>query len=250
MNFKTLKEKMEYYRSLTDYKLMPGTYTLVMVDGHNFSRKVKNTFDKPFCDVFANLMNQTAIKICKEFQGVKFAYTQSDEISLLMTDFDGADSSYGYRLCKLQSLIASEATGEFNRCLVEHLLQSSKDIQEYYKNGAYTFDCKVWQVPKESDVNGWFIYRQNDCIRNSVSQLAQNYFSHHELLGKNVDEMKELVKTKNVDWENLRNGFKYGRIIKKENVTKFTESGEPFNRGVWKVEEQGGRFEEEIYGLL
>ena len=58
MYFKTLKEKCEYYRSLTDYKLVPNTYVLAMVDGHCFSRVIKNKFDKPFDDMFIKMMNE------------------------------------------------------------------------------------------------------------------------------------------------------------------------------------------------
>ena len=82
-------------------------------------------------------MNKTAIHICKEFQGIKFAYTQSDEISFLMTDFNGekeSEPSYGYRLCKLQSLIASEASGYFNKLMMETILESKENIQEKFND--------------------------------------------------------------------------------------------------------------------
>ena len=242
MIFDSLKEKMEYFRSLYDYKLTPGGYTLVMIDGHNFSRKIKKRFKRPFDEKFIEYMNKTAIHICKEFQGIKFAYTQSDEISFLMTDFDGekvSDPSYGYRLCKLQSLIASEASGYFTKLMMETILESKENIQEkfndIFKGGLFTFDCKVWQVPSEGDVNGWFVYRQNDCITNSVSQVGQYYFSHKELLGINTSQIVEkLIKNKGVSWENdFSDGMKYGRLIYKEDETKYNENGEPFIRGVW-----------------
>lgn len=39
MIFKTLEEKCNYYRSLTDYKLLPNGYIVVMLDGRSFSKK-------------------------------------------------------------------------------------------------------------------------------------------------------------------------------------------------------------------
>ena len=89
MIFEGLKSKMGYFRGLFDHKLTPGVYTLIMIDGHNFSRRVKNKFKKPFDQQFIGYMNEVAIRICQEFQGIRLAYTQSDEISFLMTDFDG-----------------------------------------------------------------------------------------------------------------------------------------------------------------
>ena len=88
MVFKTLKEKCEYYRSLTDYKLIPNSYVIAMVDGHCFSKLIKNKFKKPFDEEFINAMNETAVYLCENIQGAKLAYTQSDEISVLITDFD------------------------------------------------------------------------------------------------------------------------------------------------------------------
>ena len=99
MKFDTLKQKCEFYRSLTDYKLMPNSYVLAMVDGHCFSKLIKNKFDKPFDDMFIKMMNETAKYLCENIQGAKFAYTQSDEISILITDFDTpmTDSFFGFR---------------------------------------------------------------------------------------------------------------------------------------------------------
>lgn len=246
MIFETLKEKMEYFRGLFDTKLMPGSYTLIMIDGHNFSKKVKKRFKRPFDKKFMGWMDEVAAHVCHEFQGIRFAYTQSDEISFLMTDFDGekrSESAYGYRVCKLQSLIAAEATGYFNYLVTRELLEtpcSSQDLKDMFddifRKGPFTFDCKVWQVPSEGDVNGWFVYRQNDCIRNSVSQVGQEYFSHTQLDKVSTEELKEkLISEKNISWEDdFRDGMKYGRLIYKEYETKYTDSGEPFTRGYWK----------------
>ena len=41
MQFKNLEDKCLYYRSLTDYKLLPNGYTIVMLDGRSFSKKIK-----------------------------------------------------------------------------------------------------------------------------------------------------------------------------------------------------------------
>ena len=111
MKFENLEEKCKYYRSLTDYRLLPNTYVFVMIDGRSFSQKIKKQFKLPFDDDFINMMNETAKYVCEKVQGCKFAYTQSDEITFVLTDFDdiNTDSFFGYRLAKVISIIASLA---------------------------------------------------------------------------------------------------------------------------------------------
>lgn len=243
MYFKTLKDKCEFYRSLTDYKLMPNSYVLAMVDGHCFSKMIKNKFDRPFDDMFIKMMNETAKYLCENIQGAKFAYTQSDEISILITDFDTpmTDSFFGFRLCKMQSLIAAMATAKFNQMYVK-LVNDYKgfnlkkfDMKEY---PTYTFDCKVWTVPNANDAYAWFLYRQTDCIKNSKAQTAQAYLSHKSLVGLTSDEMIiKLKDEKGIDWNKFENDKKYGRVIKKVEtpMEKDLPNGEhiSFVRNVW-----------------
>ena len=110
MKFENLKEKCEYYRSLTDYKVLPNSNLIIMLDGHSFSKKVKNAFKRPFDEVFIDAMNKTAQYLCESIQGAKIAYVQSDEISILVTDYDTpmTDSYFGYRLCKIKSNAAGK----------------------------------------------------------------------------------------------------------------------------------------------
>lgn len=233
MFFKSLKEKCCYFRELTDYKLLPNSYVLVMVDGRSFSKKIKNRFDKPFDKDFMQMMNETALYVCNNFQGVKFAYTQSDEISFVITDFDtpNTDAAFGYRLCKLQSIIASLATSKFNQLMTLYLLKNkvydmldlnkttgkeTYDAVSQLVNGMtlYEFDCKAWNVPNDHEVYSWFLFRQLDCIRNSKQQAAQSYLSHKELTNKNTDkQVALLLETHNIDWNNYSDGEKWGRFI-------------------------------------
>ena len=119
MHFRSLEDKCRYYQELTNYHLLPNSYILVHCDGKNFSRLIKNNFKKPFDDEFIKMMNKTAKFLCENIQGCKLAYTQSDEISLLITDFDKpeSDTLFGGRLCKMQSIIASLATAKFNQLM-------------------------------------------------------------------------------------------------------------------------------------
>ena len=239
MKFDTLEQKCRFYQSLTDYKLMPNSYVLAMVDGHCFSKMIKNKFDKPFDDMFIKMMNETAKYLCENIQGAKFAYTQSDEISILITDFDTpmTDSFFGFRLCKMQSLIAAMATAKFNQMYAK-LANDYPDKFNMKEYPTCTFDCKVWTVPNANDAYAWFLYRQTDCIKNSKAQTAQAYLSHKSLVGLTSDEMiAKLKNEKGIDWYDFENGKKYGRIIKKVEtpMEKDLPNGEhiSFVRNVW-----------------
>lgn len=230
MKFDSLKEKCEYYRQLTDYRLLPNCYVIIFLDGRSFSSKIKKKFIRPFDDEFIGMMNKTAVHLVKNIQGCKFAYVQSDEISLVMTDFDTptTDSFFGNRLCKLQSLIASMATAKFNNLMTIYELEKKSYEDDspdhiYSVNDAiccvqdmqlYEFDCKAWNVPTFNDVIGWLLYRQNDCIRNSKQQFAQHYLRHKDLMNKNVDEQIRMVAEQFGErWDALDPEQKYGRFV-------------------------------------
>lgn len=243
MEFEKLEDRMLYYRSITDYKVKQKSYVMVMLDGKNFSSKIKKKYKLPFDQEFINIMNDTAAYVCSQVQGAKLAYVQSDEISIVLTDFDNNDTDcyYGYRLTKMLSIIASIATSFFNKAVITNLINNATDkgnlLDMMNKESLYQFDCKVWNVPTYNDVFAWFLYRQNDCIKNSKGQAAQTYLSHNELLGKTCDEqIQMLLNIHNIDWNAYCDGMKFGRFIYKKTVpcTKIINDKElHFNRSIW-----------------
>ena len=244
MIFKSLKEKYHYYRNLTDYRLLPNGYIMVMLDGRSFSKKIKNNFKRPFDETFINLMNETAKYVCEKVSGCKLAYVQSDEINLILYDDFEKDPFFGNRLCKLQSIIASIATSKFNQLAFIEVLKDNNchkdDVINMIANSSlYEFDCKVWNVPNVNDAFASILYRQNDCIRNSKEAVAQNYFSHKTLHGKKTEEQIELVKEYfGVNWYNdFTRGEQYGRVIIRRKI-KYSPSGEnlsTYERDEWNI---------------
>lgn len=233
MQFETLKEKCEYYRALGEHRLMPNGHIIMMLDGRSFSKMIKNKFKKPFDPMFVGLMDMTAEYLCENIPGVKFAYVQSDEISLYIKDEPESGSFFGLRGTKMLSIAAALATGRFNQLytsqdIIDHYnkLEKESDVdwkKEFDNIGdrilgrkPVQFDCKVWNVPTENDVFAWFLYRQIDCIRNSKQQTAQTWLSHNKLMGNDSDQQIELLrKEKGIDWYTFDPELKHGRIIKK-----------------------------------
>lgn len=243
MAFKSLEEKCLYYRSLSDYRLLPGTYTIIMLDGRSFSKLIKNKFQRPFSEQFISMMNKTGEYLCQNIMNCKFAYIQSDEITLII-DNCNFEAFFSNRLCKLQSIIASMATSKFNQLLLLYKLQQMSDnvnkteiIKEINELELCEFDCKAWNVPNFNDAFAWVLYRQNDCIKNSKQQTAQTYLSYKELKGLNTDEQIDLLyKKKNIDWNIFSSNVKYGRFIyKEEKIFYSSEQGINFTRNIWSI---------------
>lgn len=257
MKFKSLEEKCKYYRSLSDYKLLPNTYVLVMVDGRSFSQKIKKQFKLPFDDDFINMMNETAKYVCEKVQGCKFAYTQSDEITFVLTDFDDINtgSFFGYRLEKVVSIIASLVTSKFNQLMSLYLINEERkksetiDIEEILSSMKLSeFDAKAWSVPNWNDMFAYILWRQNDCIKNSKQQAARAKLSHSECNNKTADEQADILKEKyGIDWNAYDDGKKFGRFIYKEEVTMNSEQYGSFERdkfvvhSAWVLREENGR---------
>ena len=220
----TLKERMKYLQWLRDYKLDKDSYILCHIDGRAFSKMIKKRFKLPFDDEFMQMMDETAAYVCENVQGAKLAYVQSDEISIVITSFKYDDGEliqgspfFDYRLCKLQSIIASLATAKFNQLFTLWMINEDTDksiSQQINEIPLIQFDCKCWDVNTYDDMFALFKFRQNDCIRNSKQQFAQAYCSHKDLLNKNSDEQVEYcnLKTGN-DWNTLNGKYKYGRIV-------------------------------------
>lgn len=249
----TLKEKCEALRATTDYRLPKKTYAMAMIDGHSFSRLIKNKYEKPFDDKFINIMNEVAIYVCKNVQGCKFAYTQSDEITFVLTDFENEETSayFDYRLCKMLSIIPSLATAKFNQLVALNLLDTQESVMQakdiIADMSLAQFDCKVWSADNFNDVFAYFLWRQLDCVRNSKQQAAQAYLPHKELMGKRADEQVQMLFNKwGIDWNGYSDDKKYGRFIYKEQIEKPIPNHEEGTcmRSVWVAHNAFPLFEE------
>ena len=179
------------------------------LDGKSFSSFTKKYFKKPFDDEFTWLMQSTMEYLVDNISGAVAGYTQSDEITILLSDkkTKGMEGWFNYRVDKMCSLAASMASAYFNINFNEYYNKINNQCSYPYP----IFDCRVWQVPNEEEVKNVFLWRQRDCIRNSVLQLAQSFYTHKEMLNKKIDELKMmLLKEKECNWEELNESIKYG----------------------------------------
>ena len=204
---KSLGDRMKvFYENRTRFFLPRRTYTIIRVDGKAFHSYTKGLV-RPFDEILINDMDETACYMCKNIQGAKFAFVQSDEISILLTDFDGltTDAWFDGNIQKITSISASLATAKFN---------------ELRPNKIALFDCRVFTIPDHIEVENYFIWRQQDTTRNSISSVAQSMFNHQELENKNTDQMQEMCFQKGVNWNDFPGKLKRGRLIVKQDYEK------------------------------
>lgn len=210
------KRMKENYESRTRMFLPRRTYTIVRMDGKAFHTFTKG-FERPYDTKLMEAMDYTTRKLCENIQGAKLGYTQSDEISILITDFDKITTSayFDNNIQKIASVTASMATAFFNQYMVEN------DITDKLA----FFDSRVFSISDPIEVGNYFVWRQADAVRNSISMTAQSLYSHKELNGKSTSEMQDMCMGKGVNWNDQPTGFKRGRMCFKEQYEHKMEPG-------------------------
>lgn len=229
---KRFKDNYESRSRMHLYRRMP---VIIRLDGKAFHTFTKG-FDKPFDAYMMRAMQETAKYLCENIQGCVLAYTQSDEISLLLIDYETLDSDawFDYRVDKIVSVSASMATLQFNRRFAE-LAKDDKKYAKALAAGAL-FDARAFNLPKE-EVTNYFYSRQADATRNSIQMVAQYYFTHSELMGKDINMLQDMLLTqKDVNWNNCSVAQKRGSCCIRgeagwqidENIPIFKENGREY----------------------
>jgi tRNA(His) 5'-end guanylyltransferase len=200
----SLGARMKEYELTAQSKLLRRTPVIIRVDGrafHTFTKKCEKPYDSNLHDA----MCFAAQQLVDGIQGAVLAYTQSDEISILVRDWDSVKTSafYDNNVQKFVSISAVIASNAFNHHWFyrDFVIGSRDNGMPAYKELAQ-FDARVYNLPKE-EVCNYFIWRQMDATRNSINMLAQANFSHKQLQGKNIRNVQDmLVLEKGKNWNN------------------------------------------------
>lgn len=231
MSFDDLGDRMKGYEGVWKQKLPRKLPVIVRVDGKAFHSYLKGS-EKPFDMKFIDQMASTAKTLCEQMQGAVLAYHQSDEISILLQDWESVHTEpwFGGELQKITSISASIASVSLQRL----------------RNGSPLFDARAFVLPSMLEVANYLIWRQRDAIRNSVSMAAHAHFSHKSLQGVTSDQMQEkLWDDKGINWAAFPDECKRGTLTRKnyiyetvEYVDKRTGKTEATKalRGKWQYE--------------
>ena len=220
----------ENYENRAKIKLLRRTPVIIRLDGKAFHTFTKE-FNKPFDEILTLTMQKTMLALCKLVQGCVLGYTQSDEITLVLTDYTKLETSawFDYDIQKVCSVSASIATLAFNRYFLNEIQKKYESISEltasvYYQawlKGAL-FDARCFNIPKE-EVTNCLLWRQQDATRNSINAVGQAYFSHRELQNLNVNQIQDkLFKEKGINWNNLPIYLKRGSCCIKQEINELS----------------------------
>ena len=190
---------------------------VIRLDGKNFSKYTKTIgCIKPYDEYLSKLMQHVTQELV-EYCNADIGYTQSDEITLVLTKkHDNAEMIFGGRFQKICSVLASLATYNFNK----HYRLGEYRNTHLLDDVMALFDCRVFEVPDKSYVVKCLEWRALDCRRNSVSCYAQCNFSHKELQGKKTFEMRYMLEKIGKAWRDMPAAYRNGVYVKRKRVTK------------------------------
>lgn len=195
MIFEELDKKMRTYEQSLDQIILPEIYLAARLDGRGFTRLTKEIcqFEAPFDVGFKDMMVHTAQALMVCGFRVIYAYTESDEISLL---FAPEENTFGRKIRKYNSTLAGEASAAFSMELGTRA----------------TFDCRMIPLPTVERVQDYFRWRQEDAHRNSLNSHCY-WMLRKE--GKSVQEATRLLEGKSVSFKNellFSRGINYDQL--------------------------------------
>jgi tRNA(His) 5'-end guanylyltransferase len=220
-----------FYEQIPKTKLMRRCPVAIRCDGRSFHTFTKK-FQKPFDEVLIKTMQETMKYLCENIQGCVLAYTQSDEITLILVDYKKLTSSafFDYEVQKICSITASMATMAFNKFFEKNIQKFSEsnecrgldikylDIYREALNKGAMFDARCFNIPKE-EVTNLVYWRQLDATRNSIQMVGQDNFSHRELQNKSCNDIQDmLMNKKGINWNNLPTYQKRGSCCVKNKI--------------------------------
>lgn len=267
MDTSDLANRMKEYEKRNRYYLqrrLPVIIRLDMRAGHTYTRG----FQRPFDEVFMKTMQETAKYLCENVMNCKIAYVQSDEISLLLIDYEKLNTEpfFEYRVDKLCSITASMATMAFNKLfsdntqdflynccydpktenygdeVVKGKEQDYERATQIYMKRLYNamFDARAFNIPKEEVTNN-FYWRQLDASRNSIQMVGHANFSHKELQNKSCNDIQDMLMTqKGINWNDFPTYQKRGSCVVKEEYWVDNKGNEVENDFITDINEPVG----------
>lgn len=251
-NKDSLGDRMKTYENVTRTYLTRRTPVIIRLDGRSFHTFTRG-FKKPFDDVLVKSMQDTMKYLCENIQGCVLGYTQSDEITLVLVDYQDRDTSawFDNNIQKMVSVSASMATMKFNQvffgkvtayaCSLNFEEITDEDCKRYQvylsaeEKGAM-FDARVFNIPKEEVVN-CLLWRQQDCVRNSIQSVGQANFSHKQLEGKNCNDIQDMLMTeKGINWNDYPTHLKRGSCCIKKPFKINEDTNKETIRNKWIID--------------
>ena len=146
--------KMRKFEKSVEHEIIPGMYIVARLDGRSFNKLTNDImkYDTPFDERFRDAMVEVAKKLFDAGFDIRYAYTESDEISVLL---DYKTDDFGRRVEKLASSLAGYSSAAITLILG--------------LNTPVTFDCRIIPLPNLNLLTEYFLWRQEDANRNALN---------------------------------------------------------------------------------
>jgi len=212
MKFDDLDEKMRVFETAHDHCVLPGLWMVARLDGRGFTKLTKETmqYEVPFDVRFRDAMLDTTEHLMTCGFNVVYGFTESDEISLLLSQ---SENSFGRKLRKLNSVLAGEASAKFSLLI----------------GRVGCFDCRISQLPTLDLVVDYFRWRNEDAHRNALNAHCYWTLRHDGknerqataiLSGQSIATKNELLFQYGINFNDLPNWQKRGTGLYWESYLK------------------------------
>jgi len=209
----TLGDRMKGYEKVWCHVLPNRMPVMARIDGISFSTLTRK-MQKPHDETFHDGMVAAATEVMKSSGGAVLAYTQSDEITVLLKNDQtfGTSPFLGNRVDKLVSHLSGFATSAF--------------VQQ--TGWKARFDCRVWVNPVEEVLNQ-FLWRQRDAFKNCISSVVLHYLQEKHgnkkamalVHGKTSNERQEILfQETGINFNDYPSKYRRGSCIVKEEYEK------------------------------
>ncbi|KAJ3088875.1 tRNA-histidine guanylyltransferase 1-like [Quaeritorhiza haematococci] len=155
--------RYEYVKSYErNDSLLPNTWLVVRIDGHNFHRfSSEHNFAKPNDPRALQLASFCAEQVMTELKDICIAYGQSDEYSFV---FRRKCNLYKRREAKITSVLVSLFTSNY----VFYWRRFFGDVELKYPP---SFDSRAVLYPTDENLRDYLSWRQADCHINNLMKL-------------------------------------------------------------------------------
>lgn len=155
------------------------------IDGRAFSTFTRGC-QRPFDPAVSGAMRAACAYLVEQTHA-KIGYVQSDEISLVWQAAEGGSIIFDGKVCKMTSVLASMAGVKF--------------FSVYGGNRLPAFDCRVWNVPSETEAANALLWRALDARKNAVSMACRAHFSAKRMHGQGQADQRAMLASAGVDFD-------------------------------------------------
>lgn len=224
-----LYQRQKEYENSYDYSIIKRIPVVLKLDGRSFAKLIKPDNNQPFCHKTAHLLNNTALALAKQIEGVVFGYQFSDKIVFIIKNDQTPDTTpwFGNKIQKIVSTSASFATYEFMRLFLE-MGDKAPKIE-----GAVAFSSFCFGIPNIGEAINYLILQQFHCVQLAIDEAVKSVlypkfgdkvFSLLE--NKTLNQKEELLEEIGFDFDKFPINYRNGTGIYFIPTLKNTQQGQ------------------------